>query len=111
MGIESALDWTCKAGSSPYHDSNNIKYQTHGHGVDPENLWGMHWWKFDVNMTGTKGEWFEFKAFMRQGTNEWWETDRTQSGTPYTSINHWGKKGFITRVIYNDNWVEFTVLP
>ncbi|OHD10461.1 MAG: hypothetical protein A2086_11780 [Spirochaetes bacterium GWD1_27_9] len=110
-GSESALDWTCKPGTSSYHDTNNITYANSGYGVDPENLWGMHYWKLDVDMYGAKGEWFEFKAFMRQGTTEWWENNITQTGTPQATINHWGKKGYITQCAYGANWANFTALP
>ncbi len=105
-GSESALDWTCPVGTA-----GQPLYSTSGYGQDPENTFGAHWWKFDVNMTGAKGDWFEFKAFMRQGTTEWWETNRAQTGTPYSTINHWGKKGYITKTKYDDNWVEFIALP
>ncbi|HOJ63098.1 MAG TPA: isoamylase [Spirochaetota bacterium] len=108
-GTESALDWTTN--SWPPEWGAKKTYANDGYGEDPENQWGHHWWKFDVMMTGAKGDWFEFKAFMRQGTSEWWESDRSQSGTPYSTINHWGRKGYRTRVIYNDNWVELTALP
>ncbi|OHD45173.1 MAG: hypothetical protein A2Y29_15990 [Spirochaetes bacterium GWE2_31_10] len=105
-GSESALDWTCPMGTA-----GQPLYSTAGYGQDPENTFGPQWWKFDVSMTGAKGDWYEFKAFMRQGTTEWWETNRTQAGTPYVSINHWGRKGFITKVKYDDNWVEMIALP
>jgi len=108
-GSESALDWTTNYWPPEWGAKKT--YANDGYGEDPENQWGHHWWKFDVMMTGAKGDWFEFKAFMRQGTSEWWESDRSQSGTPYSTINHWGRKGYRTRVIYNDNWVELTPLP
>ena len=105
---ESALDWTCNAWPSSWGAKKT--YAADGYGEDPENTMGLHWWKFDVKMSGTKGEWFEFKAFMRQGSTEWWENDRVQAGTPSKTINHWGKKGYITKTRYNENWVEFTSL-
>ncbi|HOJ63100.1 MAG TPA: alpha-amylase C-terminal beta-sheet domain-containing protein [Spirochaetota bacterium] len=108
-GSESSLDWTTNYWPPEWGAKKT--YANDGYGEDPENQWGHHWWKFDVMMTGAKGDWFEFKAFMRQGTSEWWESDRSQSGTPYSTINHWGRKGYRTRVIYNDNWVELTPLP
>jgi len=107
-GTESALDWTCNAWPASWGTKKT--YAANGFGEDPENTWGLHWWKFDVTMTGNVGDWFEFKAFMREGSTEWWESDRAQTGTPYSTINHWGKKGYITRCAYNENWVEFTPL-
>ncbi len=105
---ESALDWTTDIWPSSWGTKRT--YAVDGYGEDPENKWGQHWWKFDVNMSGAKGDWFEFKAFMRQNGTETWETDINQSGTPQTTINHWGKKGYITRVIFANSWVEFTAL-
>jgi hypothetical protein len=71
----------------------------------------MHYWKFDVNMKGAKGEWFEFKGFMRQNGVSTWENNISQTGTPYATINHWGRKGYRTRVNFNDSWVEIVALP
>jgi isoamylase len=107
-GSESALDWTTNLWPASWGTKRT--YAADGYGEDPENKWGSHWWKFDVLMDGSAGEWYEFKAFMREGSTEWWESDRAQTGTPYNTINHWGKKGFITRCEYNQNWVEFTQL-
>ncbi len=107
-GSESALDWTCNVWPSSWGTPRY--YATDGYGQDPENTMGLHWWKFNVNMTGTAGDWFEFKAFMRQGTTEWWESNISQSGTPYSTINHWGRKGYITKCRYNESWVEMTPL-
>ncbi|MBP7552939.1 MAG: alpha-amylase [Spirochaetes bacterium] len=103
---ESALDWTCPVGTS-----GQPMYATAGYGQDPENSWGMHYWKFDVNMKGAKGDWFEFKGFMRQNGVSTWENNLTQTGTPYATINHWGRKGYRTKVNFNDSWVEIVALP
>ncbi len=105
---ESALDWTTDSWPSSWGTKRT--YAVDGYGEDPENHWGHHWWKFDALMKGNVGDWFEFKAFMREGSSESWETDINQSGTPYGTINHWGKKGYITRVIFANSWVEFTPL-
>jgi len=107
-GSESALDWTCNIWPSSWGTKKT--YANDGFGEDPENKWGPHWWKFDVMMSGNKGDWFEFKAFMREGSTEWWETDRSQAGTPRSTVNHWGKKGYITRCGYDEDWVEFIPL-
>ncbi len=107
---DSALDWTTSAAAGPWHVANNLYYSTVGYGVDPENTWGMHWWKFDVTMQGTAGDWFEFKAFMRESGRETWENNISQSGTPYSTINHWGRKGYMTRVYFGNSWVEYSPL-
>ncbi len=105
---ESALDWTTS--SWPADWGTKRTYATDGYGEDPENQWGNHWWKFDVMMDGSTGEWFEFKAFMRENGNESWENDITQVGTPYQSRNHWGKKGYITVVTFGSSDVQFIPL-
>jgi hypothetical protein len=107
-GTESALDWTCNAWPTSWGTQKN--YSTDGYGYDPENTMGLHWWKFDVMMYGNVGDWFEFKAFMRQSSTEWWEGDIAQANTPYSTINHWGLKGYITKCKYNDPWVEYVAL-
>ncbi len=106
---ESALDWTCD--SWPTSWGTKRTYANDGYGEDPENHWGAHWWKFDVQMQGNVGGWYEFKAFMREGASEYWENDIAQNGTPYQSINHWGRKGYVTRVRFGENWVEFVPIP
>jgi glycosidase len=105
----SALNWTTGKNSG-YHANNNLTYELVGYGYDPElrNVAGKtddHWWKFDVNMDGSAGDWYEFKGFLNGGQG--WESDINQSGTPYTSRNHWGKKGYITVCEFNQDWVEF----
>lgn len=107
-GTESALDWTCDSWPSDWGTKRT--YAADGYGEDPENTMGIHWWKFNVMMDGVAGEWYEFKAFMREGSTEWWESDRGQASTPHSTINHWGKKGYITKCRYNENWVEFIQL-
>ncbi len=107
-GTESALDWTCNAWPASWGTKRT--YAVDGYGEDPENTMGLHWWKFDADMTGATGDWFEFKAFMRQGTTESWENNISQAGTPSATINHWGKKGYITKVYFGQGWVEFKAL-
>ncbi len=105
---ESALDWTTDVWPADWGTKRT--YAADGYGEDPENQWGQHWWKFDVQMQGNVGDWYEFKAFMREGSNEYWESDISQSGTPQQSINHWGRKGYITRVGFGESWAEFIPL-
>ncbi len=107
-GSESALDWTTSSWNPTWGTKRT--YAVDGYGEDPENTLGDHWWKFDVDMLGNTGDWFEFKAFMRQGTSESWENNIAQAGTPYSTINHWGKKGYITKVRFGEAWVEYQTL-
>ncbi len=107
-GSESALDWTTSLWPASWGAKKT--YAVDGYGEDPENTMGDHWWKFDVDMLGNTGDWFEFKAFMRQGTAESWENNIAQAGTPYTTINHWGKKGYITKVTFGANTVTYVAL-
>lgn len=107
-GTESALDWTCNDWPSGWGTERT--YAVDGYGEDPENTFGLHWWKFDVMMAGETGDWYEFKAFMRESGNEWWENNISQTGTPYSTINHWGKKGYITKVSYGESWATFIPL-
>ncbi len=107
-GSESALDWTTSLWPAAWGPKKT--YAVDGYGEDPENTMGDHWWKFDVDMIGNSGDWFEFKAFMRQGTAESWENNIAQAGTPYATINHWGKKGYITKVTFGANTVTFVPL-
>jgi alpha-amylase len=106
---DSALDWTCNAWPAAWGTPRY--YATDGYGQDPENTRGLHWWKFDVMMDGQKGDWFEFKAFLRQNGTTQWEPDIRQAGTPFSTINHWGKKGHITFVTFGQSQAEFVPLP
>lgn len=106
---DSALDWTCNAWPSSWGTPRY--YDLDGYGEDDEQSKGLHWWKFDVQMDGKAGDWFEFKAFMKEGSTTWWETDIRQQGTPYQTINHWAKKGYITYVTFGQSQVEFQPLP
>lgn len=107
-GSPSALDWTTSAWPSSWGSKKT--YADNGFGEDPENQWGHHWWKFDVRMDGNPGDWFEFKAVLRKNGTDYWESPISQSGTPFTTGNHWGRKGYITRVSWGQDWVEFIPL-
>ncbi len=107
---DSALDWTCNAWPSEW---GTAKYYTvDGYGQDSENTRGLHWWKFDVEMDGQQGDWFEFKAFLRNsdGSTQW-ENDITQASAPYSTINHWGRKGYVTFVTFGQSQADFVALP
>ncbi len=84
----SPLDWTTTAS-----DSHPNSYDVDGYGRDDENLWGAHYWKFEVEMDCSKtvNGWFELKSFISNGPG--WEGDVSQSGTPYQSGNHFARCG------------------
>ncbi|HSP80311.1 MAG TPA: alpha-amylase C-terminal beta-sheet domain-containing protein, partial [Myxococcaceae bacterium] len=107
---DSALDWTCNAWPSEWGAAKY--YNVDGYGQDSENTRGLHWWKFDVEMDGQQGDWFEFKAFLRNsdGSTQW-ENDINQAGTPYSTINHWGRKGYVTFVTFGQSQADFVALP
>lgn len=108
-GSDSALDWTCDAWPPSWGPAPS--YAADGYGVDPENGYGLHYWKFDVEMQGQIGDWFELKAFLRRGSTVEWEPNISQAGTPFGSINHWARKGYVTVVGFGQSWVISTPLP
>jgi len=87
----SALDWTTKLWPASYGPKKT--YPIDGYGEDPENSWGEHYWKFEVEMDCSKtvNGWFELKSFISNGPG--WENDLTQPGAPYKSANHFAKCG------------------
>jgi len=107
-GWDSVLDWTTDVWPSGWGTPKT--YGVDGFGVDPDNSFGPHFWKFDVTMEGNVGDWFEFKAFVynyqNQGGDQW-EGNINQTGTPQTSINHWARKGYKTVVAFNQSWADF----
>jgi len=111
-GSDSALDWTTNAWPGAWGPAKY--YAVDGYGEDPENLWGHHYWKFDVEMDGAAGDWFEFKAVLRQGSAFTWEGNISQVSTPappYSTINHQARKGYITVVDFGGNNATFYALP
>ncbi len=101
---DSALDWTTDHWPAAWGPAP--RYAVDGYGLDPENTFGQHYWKFDVQMAGARGEWFEFKAFLKEGAAQTWEPDIGQAGTPHQSRNHWGRKGYITVVDFGGSGVR-----
>jgi len=73
------------------------------YGQDPENLWGMHYWKLDVMMDCSKtlNGMFELKTYMQGGDG--WEGDITQPGAPYPSDNHFAQCGETNVFRRNEN--------
>lgn len=101
---DSALDWTTDVWPAEW--GAEPRYAIDGYGTDPENVFGRHYWKFDVEMTGEAGQWFEFKAFLREGDRVEWEPDIEQAGTPHATRNHWARKGHITVVTFGEDGVR-----
>ncbi len=101
---DSALDWTTDAW--PPEWGAEPRYAIDGYGTDPENTFGRHYWKFDVEMPGRAGDWFEFKAFLREGDRVEWEPDIDQPDTPHQTHNHWARKGYITVVDFGGSGVR-----
>jgi RHS repeat-associated protein len=89
----SPLVWTTNNASNP----NKVSVQ--GYGYDPENTWGDHYWKLDVQMDCSKGVkvgtdyWVELKSYISNGPG--WEANVSQAGAPYTSGNHFAKCGYL----------------
>jgi len=101
----SAMDWTTNDwpsdwGATPYYD-------VVGYGEDPENSFGMHFWKLDVLMDCSKTEngWFEVKSYITGGPG--WEgaiDQGTSHGEPYASGNHFAQCG--KKNVFFRDWVE-----
>lgn len=85
--VGSPLDWTTNNASNP----NTVAVQ--GYGYEPLNDYGDHYWMLDVDMdcSATVNGWFELKSFISNGPG--WEGDVSQSGTPYSSGNHFAQCG------------------
>jgi len=101
----SAMDWTTNEwpsdwGTTPYYDAV-------GYGQDPENTFGMHFWKLDVVMDCSKAVdgWFEVKSYISNGPG--WEgaiDQGTSHGEPYASGNHFAQCG--KKNVFFRDWVE-----
>ncbi len=88
----SAADWTTNVWPSSWGAAKTVAVD--GFGVEPLNTYGQHYWMLDVQMDCSKavqGLWFEFKTFISNGPG--WEANVAQSGTPYSSGNHFGQCG------------------
>ncbi len=85
--VGSPLDWTTNNATNP----NTVAVQ--GFGYDPLNDYGDHYWMLDVEMDCSKSVngWFELKSFISNGPE--WESNVAQSGTPYSSGNHFAQCG------------------
>lgn len=99
-----ALDWTTDVWPGGWGAIKTVAID--GFGEEPLNIWGQHYWMLDVNMdcNRTANGWFELKAFVKNGQG--WENDITQSGTPYSTNNHFAQCGKINKFDFNSNSVE-----
>lgn len=102
----SPLDWTTNLWPIAWGTARSV--ETDGYGTTPLNLWGSHYWMFEVEMdcSRTWNGWFEFKSFISNGPG--WEGNITQAGAPYISGNHFAQCGRISTFRRNQNnpvWV------
>ena len=86
------MDWTTNVWPSSWGTQKTVAVD--GYGVETLNTYGQHYWMLDVQMDCSKavnGLWFEFKTYIKNGAG--WEANVSQSGTPYTSGNHFAQCG------------------
>ncbi|WP_218419235.1 alpha-amylase [Alteromonas lipotrueae] len=102
----SALDWTTNNWPSAWGSIKTV--DNDGFGETPLNLWGDHYWMLDVQMDCSKtiNGWFELKAYIKNGQG--WESDVTQSGTPYTSSNHMAQCGKRNMFVFGQSSADIT---
>ena len=91
--VGSPADWTTDFWPPEWGAKKTVAAD--GHGEEPLNHWGQHYWMLDVEMDCSKSVngWFEVKSFISGGPG--WEPNLAQPGTPYTSGNHFAKCGEI----------------
>jgi glucose/arabinose dehydrogenase len=101
----SPLVWTTN------NPNNPNKVDTVGYGYTPLNTWGDHFWMLDVNMdcNNTVNGWFELKAYVTNGPG--WESNISQPGAPYATINHFAQCGKINKFEWATNTAEFSNVP
>lgn len=96
-----ALDWNSDHWPSNWGQIRQVSVD--GYGVSPLNTFGMHNWMLDVDMdcSPSASGWFELKSFLSNGPG--WENNIQQSGTPYSSGNHFAECGKSNVFIRNQN--------
>lgn len=96
--------WTTNNWPSSWGEIKTVAQD--GYGEHPLNIWGEHYWMFDVQMdcSQTADGWFEFKAFKSNG--EGWENDIYQSNGPYVNENHFAQCGKINLFKFNQSDAE-----
>lgn len=104
----SALDWTTDIWPASWGAKKTVAIN--GFGEDPQNKWGQHYWKLDVEMncSRTANGWFELKSFISNGPG--WEPDIRQAGAPYVSGNHFAQCGKINVFKRGDASAQFLPL-
>ena len=102
----SALDWTTNNWPATWGDLKTVAND--GFGETPLNVWGDHYWMLDVQMDCSKtvNGWFELKAYIKNGQG--WESDVTQSGTPYASSNHMAQCGKRNMFVFGQSSADIT---
>ncbi len=85
--VGTPLDWTTN------DSSNSNTVANDGYGYSPLNTFGEHYWMMDVQMDCSKtvNGWFELKSYISNGPG--WEGNISQSGTPYSTNNHFAQCG------------------
>lgn len=101
-----ALDWTTDVWPASWGEIKTVAND--GYGQEALNSWGQHHWMLDVNMDCSKtvNGWFELKAYVKNGQG--WEGDIQQSGTPYSSNNHFAQCGKINKFDFNSGAASFS---
>jgi hypothetical protein len=105
----SPADWTTDYWPPEWGPKKTVAVD--GHGEEPLNHWGQHYWMLDVEMDCSKtvNGWFEVKSFISNGPG--WEPNLAQPGAPYVSGNHFGKCGEINMFKRGSNVWEHSALP
>lgn len=87
----SPLDWTINLWPSNWGTKRTVAID--GYGETPLNVWGAHYWMFEVEMDCSKtvSGWFELKSFISNGPG--WEGNVSQPNAPYASGNHFAQCG------------------
>ena len=103
------LDWTTNKWPSSWGALK--QFEKDGYGETPLNQWGHHYWILDVEMDCAKtvDGWFEIKSYISNGPE--WESDVTQPGAPYDSINHFGICGMLNKFERGVNEAEISDIP
>lgn len=102
-------DWTINTWPSSWGTKKTVAID--GFGEEPLNLWGAHYWMMDVLMdcSATVNGWFELKSFISNGPG--WEPNVAQSGTPYSSGNHFAQCGKINKFERGSNTALIIPFP
>ena len=104
--VGSPADWTTDVWPAAWGPKKTVAVD--GHGEEPLNVRGQHYWMLDVEMDCSKAVngWFEVKSFISNGPG--WEPDLVQPGAPYVTGNHFAKCGEINRFKRGLNTWEHT---